>query len=386
MATNAPAAPTATSVDEIDPELISLKRKRAGIGPVLAACVIILCVYLLISLRADFGFALSGKSAASFGDARAAYAAGKTVPDNTYVTVGARLDLSHPGWLRGKQAIGYRVAPVLGSSGRLWVQITDDSRAEATVYDLAYTGRTRRIADLAFRDELADYVGHLPLAPRWLAPDTLATAAGKTELTDVHGDRLVVTPDTPVELNERVAGVALVTVYQNDVVKDEAGARAALTAAGLTPAAALARSTDKSWTFEVPAPDGLPGVRAALSKASLYAAMASDSVSDEIVSHVGSWKDFVADGTMVKLADGKSFPLSSVANVVAHVKPTLPADAEIVLVGDDPARFWYMLPLYGVLALVLGLMAWALVRALRSDGPTALPLTFKPPEVPSDTP
>jgi hypothetical protein len=275
---------------------------------------------------------------------------------------------------------------VLGSSGRLWIHITDDSRAGPAVYDLGYTGRTRRIAELAFPDELRAYLATLPPQPHWVAADALAAAAGGNQLKDVHGDSFTVLADTPIELDERVAGVALVTLYTNDTIKDEAGARAALTAAGFAPAATTAKATDRSWTFEVPAPDGLPGLRAAISKANLYAAMASDSVADEIVRHAGHWKDVTVDAAarQVKLADGGSFPLASVASLIAYVKPSLPADAELLLVGEKPADFWYLLPLYGLLALVLGLMVWALVRGLRSDGPTALPYSIQAPPMPSD--
>jgi hypothetical protein len=382
MATTSPAAP---NVDELDPELISLKRKRAGIGPVLAASVIVICVYLLFTLRADFGFALGAKSATRLGDARAAYAAGKAVPDNAYVTAELRPDLANPGWLRGKQAVGYRVAPVLGTSARLWLHITDDSRAGAPVYDLAYTGRTRRIADLAFTDELRAYLATLPPQPHWVAADALAAGGG--QLKDVHGDTFAVAADTPIELDERIAGVALVTLYANDTVKDEASARAALTAAGFTPAANVSKATDRSWTFEVPAPDGVKGVRAAISKANLYAAMGSDSVSEEIVRHAGNWKDLAVDpaAKQVKLADGGTFPLAQVASLVAYVKPTLPADAEILLTSEAPADFWYVLPLYALLVVVLGLMLWAMIRGLRSDGPTALPYSIQAPAMPVDS-
>jgi hypothetical protein len=391
MATTSPAATPPSSSpgrgDEIDPELISLKRKRAGIGPILAAAVIVLCGYLLITLRHDFAFALRAKDAARFGDVREGYAAGKSVPDNAFVAALARPDLANPGWLRGKQAIGYRVASVLGSSGRLWIHITDDSRAGPAVYDLGYTGRTRRIADLAFAEELRAYLATLPPQPHWVSADVLASSAGGAQLKDVHGDTVAVTGDTPIELDERVAGVALVTLYTNDTIKNEAGARAALVTAGFQPAATTAKATDRSWTFEVPAPDGLPGLRAAISKANLYAAMASDSVADEIVRHAGNWKDVTVDtaARQVKLADGGSFPLASVASLIAYVKPTLPADAEILLVGEQPADFWYVLPLYGLLVLVMGLMVWALVRGLRTDGPTALPYSIQAPAMPSDS-
>ncbi len=394
MAATPPAAPTtiptsAPRGDEIDPELISLKRKRAGIGPVLAASVILLCGYLLITLRADLVFALASRTPTDLGDASALHAAGKRLPENQLISLRARPDLANPGWLRGKQASGHYLMAALGSSGGLWLHLLDDAVTAQPAYDLVYTGRVRSVDDLAFAAELRNYVNSQAPQPRWIAPDSLTAGAPGTLARDVHGDTLTLTADTPVELDERVAGVALVTLYTNDKVKDELGARAAITDAGLAPAAETVRTTDRSWTFQVAAPEGIPGVRAAISRGNLYAAMASDSVSEKIIRHAGLWKDVTVDaaGKQLKLANGSAFPLGSLASLVAYVDPVLPDDAQILLAGERPGDYWYIGPLYALLAIVLALMVWALVRGLRNPGDAAGgPLVIQAPDAPSDAP
>jgi hypothetical protein len=186
-----------------------------------------------------------------------------------------------------------------------------------------------------------------------------------------------------VAVDERVAGVALVTLYANDRIKDEAGARAALTAAGLPPTAGPIDPADKRWTYEVAAPEGTRAVRAQLGKAALWAALASDSVRDKVIHHAGTWKDVRVDAAAGTVTLGEArVPLGNVSTLVAFVSPDLPADAEILLVDDAPAAYWYMFPLAAVLALVSVLMVWGLVRVLRGDAPPPAPLVIKPPDAP----
>jgi hypothetical protein len=367
--------------DEIDPELISLRKTRTGPGPVLSLAVLVLCGYTMLRLRHDFAYALAGDEPADFGAAAAAYAGGKRVPDNGYVTLAGAPDATAPGWLRGKQATGHRLAPILGTSSRLWLHVTDDVRVGALGYDLGWTGRTRRVSELALADELETYVRRLPPQPRVIAGEALAAGA---PTADVHGDALALAPETKVVLDERVPGVALVTVYATDQIKDEGGARAGLIAAGAMPAEGLAARNERSWTFEVAAPEGAAALRAVLSRAGFHAALGAGAVTDKVIHHEATWGQLTADPATraVKLPDGRALPAAQIARLTAWVAPTLPADAEILLVGETPKGYWYTLPLFGVLALVAAAMVWAFVRALRrEEPPTAVPEA--PPEAPS---
>jgi len=52
--------------------------------------------------------------------------------------------------------------------------------------------------------------------------------------------------------------------------------------------------------------------------------------------------------------------------------PSLFTRQEIKLLTDEvPDRYWYVLPVYGLLVVFAALFAWALVRSLRRDDPPA---------------
>lgn len=344
--------------DDLDPELISLKRFRPTIGPLLALSVIGLCIYLLIRLYPDLRFGLGDKGALDFGDAADAYTNGQVVPDNAYVTVHAIPDRGAPGWLRTKNANGHRVVPVLGTSGRLWVSVGDRPKTEPIVYDERYQGRTRRLADLALGDELRAYLADLGPQPRFLDPKALATGM---PTADIAGDKLHVSDDTPVRLDERVANTLLITVYSTSTVKDDAAARKVLTDIGLAPAPQLT-ATELGWTFEVPGT--VEQATDAIGKARLYAV----SVEEKIVTWRATWRDLAVDTATGTVRVGPaSVPVGQVARVAVLVPMVLGPDATVLMVGETPAAYWYVAPLCALLALFLGLMVWALVRGLKQE-------------------
>ncbi len=347
--------------DEIDPELVGLKKFRPRIGPLLALSVLGLCVYLVVSLRHDLAFGLGPKTAKDFGDAAAAYAKGDVVPDNAFVSVHGVPDFGAPAWLRAKEAVGHRIVPVRGTSGRLWVQIGDRPTQEPIVYDLVWTGRTRQLADLSFGDELRAYVDSLGPQPRYLDPAALAKGM---PATDLAGDELAITPETPVEVDERIDDASLVTMYASADVKDAASARAALAkvADSLAPGAQPVRATDVSWTFEVAG--SVADVTKAIGARHLYAA----AVEEKDIPHNGAYQDLKIDPAagVVRFA-GAEVPLAHVARVAVVVPASIAKDARILLVGEAPAAYWYVAPLSGLLLVVAALMIWALVRSLRAE-------------------
>lgn len=335
--------------DEIDPELIALARPRRAIGPVLALSVLSLCAYLMITLRADLRYALVDKTPTDVGDVVERFRAGGGLDDNSYVTTRAVPDRAAPAWLIGKHASGHRLAPVLGTGGKLWLQVSDDTSA-APVYDERYAGRVRRLEDLAFAGELRRFVAAQPPLPRLLDPATLASGAPR----DVFGDEVVVGPDTPFELDERVPGVATVHVWKTETVTDQPGARAAILAAGVTPIELVGAHEEGLWSFKVEASaeGGAEAVRARLAAAGLKPPFAT--VEDVIQRRSGAWGALGVVGP-------------NTVRLIALVRPTLPADVTVLVAGESPATYWYVPPLYGLLALIAALMIWALSRGLRPE-------------------
>lgn len=369
-----PTPPSARE-GELDPELVSLKKAPARVGPVLALSVIALCLYVAWTTRHDLRYATRGAAV----DLDAATTRPTFDLDDEQVTLTAVPDLRQVAWLRGAQATGHRLVPVAGHAGALWLQLSDDVYTAPPVYDLRFTGRMRRVSDTVFGDELAAYVAALPPQLTVIQP---ASLFGDT-LQSVAGEPVALGADDPVSLDERVPGAALITLYANDHVKDEAGARAALAAANL-PAVALARATERSWTLEIAAPAGLEAVRQTIAQADLFAAMSVDAVADKIIRHEGHWRDVKVDAAakVVRLASGAAIPGDQVVAVSAHLRPTLPAAARVVIVGEVPGDYWYLFVLDGVLALVAAAMVWAGLRGLRDHRPPEVPLSFSPPAVP----
>jgi hypothetical protein len=377
-------SPPVAAPEELDPELVSLKRTRGRVGPVLALSVMVLCAYVFWVTRADLVYATRGDSPTDLGDAAGMFASGKAVDDNSHARVRVVPDGRQVGWLLGNQAQANRLVPALGTSKRLWLVLSDDVYAKDLPHDLWFSGRLRRLDEMAYADELAEYVRGLAPELRAISPRSLT---GGPPTVDIAGDSLALGEGDAVTLDERVPGAALVTLYANDHVKDEAGARAALAAASLPPVA-LAQSTTKSWTYEIAAPGGLEPVRTTIAQADLYAAMSADAVTDKLIRHEGHWRDVKVDPAAgaVHLASGTTVPFDRIVRLTARVPARLHEDPWVLVDGERPGPYWYMFLLDGALALVFLAMTWALVRSLRDPRPPTAPLVLRPPTVPSDTP
>jgi hypothetical protein len=209
-----------------------------------------------------------------------------------------------------------------------------------------------------------------------VSASAVGTAAGGAPKADVFGDELAPAADALTVVDERVAGVALITVYATDTVKDAAAARAGLVAAGVSPAEAMVAASDRSWTFEAPAPDGPAALRALISRAGFRAALGAGAVTEKIIHHETRWGQLGFDGVQkaIKLPDGRALPAAQVARLTVWVAPNIADDARVVIVGESPRTYWYLLPLFAVLGLVAVFMVWAFVRALKREAPPqALP-------------
>lgn len=346
--------------DEVDPELLALKVVRPGIGPLLALSVLALAVYLMIHWRADLLFALGAQAPRVVSLPQAG-----ALEDNHFVTLTATPDLGAPARLRGQGNAGHRLVPVLGSSQTLWLQLPGEAASATLAYDRVYTGRLRRVASLSFAPELAAFVSALPPQSKFVEPSALL---GGVPEKDVHGDRLSVSPDTPVLLEEVVRGVARVTVLKAGTIVDEAAARAALAQAGVlaAPGQDPVSQTDMSFTYEVAAPAGVRPLRALLGAFKLYAA----SVEEKVAQHRVPFREISPDATAKTIRLGtRVMALGDLRRAAFLIQPALPKDARMLLAHEIPASFWYVPIFYVALLLLCAAMVWALLRAGRPDRP-----------------
>ena len=359
MTSDATPQPPAPRGDEIDPELVALRRPRAGIGPLLAVAVLSLIAYLMVRERADLAYALHPRAVRDLGDATELYARGGVAafPDNTFVSLRAQIDLTAPTRLRGQQDTGRRLVAVRGTAARVWVDVEGESRNVAPVYDLTYVGRLRRAADLPFTDDARAFLARSAPAPRVVFPEGLAH--GRPSV-DVAGDPLAPPEDARVALEERDAALARVTIVRTDSIADEPAARAALVRAGLVPGSPVVQGKD-SWVYEVslPSPGDVAAVSAALRAARLFSAQAEP----KLVRTEGTWKQLeVADGHVA--LPGRQVPLASLERLIVYLQPQIPADAVVLVDGDAPGALWYVPFVYGFLSLVALFLVWALFRRI----------------------
>ena len=336
--------------EPVDPELVRLRR-RAPVGPLLAASVLGFAILLMVRLRHDLAFSGQPETPVDLG--RVADLRTMDLPEDGHVALAGELDARAPARLRGLQSAGRRLTPLLGTDGRIWIDEEGEANAVTPVYEGGFAGRLRRLDDAPFAGDLRAFVAGLPPLPRHVQPSALGPGLPDR---DVHGDPLRVAADTPVSLEERVTGVALVTLVATDTIKDEPGARRALEAAGL--AGRPVEKTDTSWTYEVAldATDAAARLRAAR----LHAGVAE---AKRIV-HQGQAGALRVDGDAVVLGD-RRVPRAAVTLVTVLTPPAIPEDAWVLRSGDTPAALWYMRPVYGLLALIALLMVWALVVDLR---------------------
>jgi len=340
--------------DDIDPELVRL-RKRTRVGPVLALSVLGLSGYIFYFLRADFGYAGRGETAAEIAPAALAG------HDNDYISLPATLDFRAPARLWGREGKGHRLAPAVGTERGLWIHENKDAVGTTPRDDGRFVGRLRRLADVPFGPALAEYVAGLPPQPHTVFPEALAAGV---PADDVSGAPMALTPETRVAVDEK-SDVAVITLVQTDTVFDEATARRALESAGLSPPETPVETTLSSWTYEFPG--DAAALRAKLRAARIFGA----SCEPKLLRREGLRRDLTVSADAVLLG-GQSVPLARLQRVTFFLPQTIPPDAWVLLAGETPAAFWYVRPL-GIALLVLDLlMLWALAAPFLRARPRKL--------------
>jgi hypothetical protein len=342
-----PEPPTAAK-DDLDPELVSLRR-RLPISPVLAASVLVFTLILMWRLRADLGYAREPEQPSEL----PRISATTPLADNTHVSFPGEVDAFWPARLRGFQTTGRRLSPIIGTAGRVWVQESGESIDVTPVYDGRFSGRLRDLDATPFADRLRAHVAEAPPRPRFVFPEALGDGL---PALDVHGEPLTVLPDTPVIVTERVAGIALVTMVRTETIPDGAAAREALQALGLDPVSG--EQSEASWSFEVA---GEPAqVHGRLRAARLFGAAASG----KVARHEGRAGELRITAGAVILA-GHSVPRAAVEHLQLLLPLELPERSWVLQAGDTPGALWYMPALYAGLAIIALLMVWALLVTAR---------------------
>lgn len=357
--------------DEVDPELLSLPRPRPRVGPLLAVAVLAFCGYFLVRLRHDLTFSRQGDTPVQVVSPAQARAA----ESDSFVEVHAVPDAVSLLQVFASEATdGHRLAPILGSHSQLWLMLPGSHWNGPPRDDEIYRGRLVRLGDLPFYDELSDKLAQMAPQPRALGMAVVRAAlvkhagAAPGELGDVGGDPVDVAQGTQVTIHYTVPGQALVTGYATDDEHDAATWRAALEKAGiLPPGAPLVGRAREAWTFQAPAPDGAAALSERLVSAKLLAAHAAPL--EKTATARWDALSLAEGGGALAVAGGPEQPLpwSAITAIAVPARTRAPADARVIITGEAPGDYWYVLPLYLVLGGVALLFLWALVRALVPD-------------------
>lgn len=347
--------------DEIDPELVSLRRAAPRVGVVTAAAVVLLCLVLMVRMRHDLAFARAGDEprAVTIDDV----VAGK-VADDSHVTIAAPLDRDAAVRTRVTESnAGTRVVPVVGSGDKLWVALPGDPWSPYQ-HDEKLTGRLRALADVRFAGAVAGHVAKHP-APRFVTgADLRRTRLGDAPALALVGGGTITPRDTDdVEISVADPGAALVIAAFNPRLPDVKAWGDALAAAGvITAGTPPTARNDDTVRWEVRLPDAVDAVTRSLENAQLWGARVEPSGTRYRV----PWKDLRADATGVTLPTG-ILPWSAIDVVAVWAPRPVPAGARVLLVGESPGGYWYLTWVYAVLAIFAALFTWAFVRGVKRE-------------------
>lgn len=341
--------------DEIDPDLVSLRRAAPRIGIVTSAAIVLMSLGLMWRMYDDFAFSRGGASKMSTVEQLL------KASDNTYVTLDAPLDRTATVRVRVTEAnAGTRVVPVLGSNDRLWVAVSGDAWREVATDNLV-SGRLRDASEVRFADDVAAYTRAHP-APRFVTGEALRQAkVGGGAMPLVGGGSHTPAATDEIEVMVADPGAAVVIAAFNPRLPGVQQWTDALVAAGVLAAGEQpVRTTEDLARWEIRRPDAVASINAALDAAQLWGAR----VETATARFRTPWNTLQVSDVGVTAPTGV-IPWSAVDVVALWAPRTMPSGAKILLAGEKPEAYWYLTPVYIGLGLLAALFTWALVLAIR---------------------
>jgi hypothetical protein len=198
---------------------------------------------------------------------------------------------------------------------------------------------------------------------------------GSGTVRTVMGDDVTVSPDTTVAFDVVDPDVATVTGSFLGPVADGPAWLAAMAAAGITATGTPVTDRD-SIKVEVHMADAVAAVTARLDAAKLYAARV-----EPVTRHYETtWKVLAASlpGSLAS-GSGTTIPNDRVDLAGIYVTHSVPADAYVVITGDEPGDYGYAWPITIALGVFAALFAWGCVVAVRRDWLSSVSVSAAPP-------
>lgn len=340
----------------IDPELLRLRKKAAGVGVVAAATLTLFSLWMMVRLLPDLRFSRAGDAPSQLSVAQ--LVAGS---EDRYVEAIPDLVASQTVRIRGRTASEVRAVPIAGSRDRAWLILDGSGWIDAPLNG-AYAGRLRALDSTPWASALRGFVSGRSW-PRFatLAAVRASAGAGQGTIATVDGGEVRIAPTEAVDVEVALSDTATIDAAFNTRFPDAKAWHAALVTAGVIDASARPSSERNNFvSYEVRLADAVAETSKRLLAAGLWAARVSP-VNKRVASTVGA----VAAGPVV--VDGRALPDAEVGLIQFTAPRTIPADARVLIVGERPADYWFLLPLEIALGALAALFVWALVRAVRRD-------------------
>jgi len=356
--------------DQIDPDLIKLKRARPKIGLVTSAGMVFLCTFFLWKLAADRSF--GGESDQPRLVTVADVASGK-VGDESFVEIPAEPMMSHAiRASKNRNDPGLRVTPVRGSNEHVWL-VLDGVGWDAPVTTNRYTGRLRSLDDIPFGDAVR---AHAIANPRAVFATASAVRAGFASgaLKTVDGDDIKVHDGDRIAFDVIDSSLSTVIATFTPGTPDhaallDAGAwQKALEGLGITATVIAPNDKDKALgqaRFDTQQP--VATVTEKLEAAKLWSARV-ETVTRHLDTTWGALKSSAPAGFVVASGAGTTtIPDAQLDLVGIYVTRSIPSDAYALIVGEVPQDYWYILPITIVVGVIGLLFLYALIRTVKRD-------------------
>jgi hypothetical protein len=343
--------------DQIDPDLIKLKRARPKIGLVTSAGLVFLCGLFLVRLGPDRRFAGSGETPERV---QIADVLGNRVALDKFVQLDA-VEPEYSNAIRAtttKGSLGVRVVPMRGTGEHVWLAVSGDGWDRPA--NGTYAGRLRELSALPFAASVEAFAKDHP-RPVFVTPAALHAGAGANSVQTIGGD--TISPRAGDKLAFDVVDPDSSTVVGSlgDKLPTARDWAMALVAAGV-PANGTPETNRDTVRFHVLA--GADAVAPKLEAAKLWGARV-----EPVTTHYETtWSALASSASGIPSGKGgKVIPDAQVDLVGAYVARDVPAGALVLLTEERPAEYWYVLPITIALAAIGLIFAWALVRAVKRD-------------------
>jgi hypothetical protein len=352
--------------DEIDPDLIKLRRPPLRIGLLSSAAIVLVSLFFIFRLSPDRHFA-GVSSTATVVSAKDVLVNGMS--NDQFVAISGEPLASHTIRVtRTSGNPGIRVTPLRGSGGRLWLVLPGEAMTQVNEtlspqnFPL-YQGRLRKLDELRFASVVRDYA-NTHARPVFASVPAMRAGFKGGNIKTITGDEVTAHDDDRVVVETTDPNAAKLLVTYHDKMPDLKAWTTALTSAGLLRADQVPeKTTFDTAVFMVKTTNAVTAVTSKLEAAQMFAYKVEPVVLN-LETTFGALR--VSTGESLQL--GKTMvPDSQIDLVGVFAEREIPSDAYALVVDEKPGDYWYIMPLTIALGVLTLLFGWSFVRTLRRD-------------------